>query len=326
LSDFGLSLKIGAGDEAVGRAGTYGYMAPEMMLQQGYDHGVDYWALGITLFELFHGRMPWHKAGDLSSDFATSVRNKDIKVTEKDIASWGHFKISSRMSKDGRSLLRGLLNVNRAARLGISGRGWQDVKQHSWFKSVDWDAVAKRTITPPIKPGQQSRNSDAAAALSDQFLDEAPNPVSPEEQKLFVGFEYNVMLPPQETHTAPTPALTSGKKPDVSLDSFKYDDTRPARPSTIDFKQFNQNRGSTVDDEESKEVAARGPALVSVDEVDLEETNPRPSPPAASETPQPNDERPASAALSTEASAPGPAATPIDQTDSAPASSPSQVE
>jgi serine/threonine protein kinase len=60
LTDFGFAKKIGHSDKTFTLCGTPVYLAPEIIMGQGHDHGVDWWALGIFMFELLAGYPPFY--------------------------------------------------------------------------------------------------------------------------------------------------------------------------------------------------------------------------------------------------------------------------
>ncbi|KAA0168581.1 hypothetical protein FNF31_00461 [Cafeteria roenbergensis] len=120
--------------------GTTEYMAPEMVSGRAYGTSVDWWALGALLYEMLTGRPPFR---------ANDRRRLVTKILHERI-SMPRF-----VSKDGHSLLKGLLERNVEARLGcrqstmFESHGVQDIKQHPWFASVDWAAMEQRAVEPP---------------------------------------------------------------------------------------------------------------------------------------------------------------------------------
>lgn len=109
LSDFGLSKKLSephadnTRQKTFSVCGTPEYMSPEILNEQGHDEGVDWWALGILLFELASGKPPF------------SSKNLD-KIAEE--IKFEELPMKSYFSKELVSLLTGLTNKNPAKRLG----------------------------------------------------------------------------------------------------------------------------------------------------------------------------------------------------------------
>jgi len=197
LSDFGLSRQLRPEDnwKTVGRAGTMGYLAPEVLRGEPHGFESDVWSFGVVVFEMLHAKLPWDVNGPILSN--------------QDAANWmdgtpldGSVHVSKKLSKDAISLLKGLLQFDSRKRLGCvaGGRGWEDVKNHQWFRTIDWKRMAERRIRPPIKP-REEKNAAPDAAIADAFQDEDPKPIPPEKQALFTGWEYNVDIPEGEQQT-----------------------------------------------------------------------------------------------------------------------------
>jgi serine/threonine protein kinase len=102
-------------------------MSPEVLNESGHDTGVDWWALGILLFELASGKPPFVNSSiDKIAD--------DIKFEELPMKSY--------FSKELVSLLTGLTNKNPAKRLGCPQRGGvPSIKNHKFFIGVNWDKI-----------------------------------------------------------------------------------------------------------------------------------------------------------------------------------------
>jgi len=184
-----------------GRAGTFGYMAPEMLTGKDYGLDADNWALGVTAYQLFHGDLPWESIGnDILSSMVSQPNTKKSRfsITDKDISKFKSFRFSTRLSEEGKSFIKGLLQIEPPKRLGGGGRGWGEVKEHPFFHGIDWKAMAQRSVEPPIKPNPDRANCDSIAELNDQFLDAKPKPIPPEQQRHFEGFEYGVKVAPEE--------------------------------------------------------------------------------------------------------------------------------
>lgn len=142
LTDFGLSL-YGAFDRgnSEGLVGTPGYMAPEIILSQPHNQCVDYWSLGVILFELLTGIPPFNRETEQETFQAIVSGKCDWSLLED-------------VSNDGIDFIRKLLTVDPSKRLGANGIS--DIKNHSWFKSINWDKVEE--LPPPFVP-KVTRNS-----------------------------------------------------------------------------------------------------------------------------------------------------------------------
>nr|AML76647.1 putative LOV domain-containing protein [Pulvigera lyellii] len=113
--------------------GTEEYIAPEIISGQGHSSAVDWWALGILLYEMLYGRTPF-RGQNRQRTFA-NVLDKKL-----------NFPPNISVSLEARALIRDLLNRDPLKRLG-SGRGAHDIKNHPFFRDIKWPLV--RNMTPP---------------------------------------------------------------------------------------------------------------------------------------------------------------------------------
>jgi protein-serine/threonine kinase len=122
--------------------GTEEYICPEVIEGTGHTASVDWWTLGILIYEMIVGSTP----------FKGSTRNDTFRnVLYKDVSFPPHVPISL----NGKNLVKKLLRKDEKKRLG-SKRGASDVKDHPWFKSVSWALL--RHQTPPIIPNLKSED------------------------------------------------------------------------------------------------------------------------------------------------------------------------
>ena len=124
-------------EKAFSTVGTPDYIAPEVFKQQGYGQEIDWWSLGVIMFEMMIGYPPFY------SESSTE--------TCKKILNWeNHLEIRSEtnISKDAVDILKRLINAPEK-RLGRNGA--DEIKQHPYFKNVDWKHI-KETMIPPFIP------------------------------------------------------------------------------------------------------------------------------------------------------------------------------
>ncbi|XP_031393821.1 probable serine/threonine protein kinase IRE isoform X3 [Punica granatum] len=110
--------------------GTPDYLAPEILLGMGHGKTADWWSVGIILYELLVGIPPFN--ADHPQNIFDNIMNRDIP--------WP--KVPEEMSYDVYDLIDRLLTENPVQRLGATGAA--EVKQHSFFKNINWDTLAKQ--------------------------------------------------------------------------------------------------------------------------------------------------------------------------------------
>ncbi|XP_051028264.1 microtubule-associated serine/threonine-protein kinase 4 isoform X2 [Acomys russatus] len=110
--------------------GTPEYIAPEVILRQGYGKPVDWWAMGVILYEFLVGCVPFF--GDTPEELFGQVISDEINWPEKDEAP----------PPDAQDLITLLLRQNPLERLGTGGA--YEVKQHGFFRSLDWNSLLRQ--------------------------------------------------------------------------------------------------------------------------------------------------------------------------------------
>lgn len=105
-------------------------------MMDGYDYRADFWALGILMFEMLTGYTPFYSEDKF--DKFEKIKTAEFKFPRRGI------------SNDARDLLSRLLAREASQRLGTQGIA--EIKAHPFFATVDWQALADRRITPPVKP------------------------------------------------------------------------------------------------------------------------------------------------------------------------------
>ena len=146
LADFGLA-KEGVNDAAEGATsmcGTPEYLSPEVLNRLGHGTSVDWWNLGMVMYEMLTGLPPWYST-DRQKLFD---RLKNAPLT-----------FPTHVTRPAASLIAGLLNRNPQQRLGSNGGA--DVMRHPFFQSINWDSLYRRELTPPFDP---CRNQDVGEA------------------------------------------------------------------------------------------------------------------------------------------------------------------
>jgi serine/threonine protein kinase len=160
LTDFGLSkliLNTKKDDKAYTICGTPEYLAPEILLEKGYDKSVDWWSLGALFYEMLCGYSPFKVMNNGNNKNNTG--KLDLSLYTKKIT------LHQFISEDARSLIQALLTVEPKSRLGYGPSGSEKVKSHQFFKDVDWGAYLEKKIEPPFKPAIK-RSTNISVDLS----------------------------------------------------------------------------------------------------------------------------------------------------------------
>mmetsp|Transcript_45239 Transcript_45239/g.73682 ORF Transcript_45239/g.73682 Transcript_45239/m.73682 type:complete len:447 (+) Transcript_45239:144-1484(+) len=116
--------------------GTEEYIAPEVIRGMGHSSAVDWWTLGILIYEMLYGFTPF-KGRDQNGTFSNIVNN-DVK-----------FPDSPSTSPQCKSIIKKLLKRDEKKRLGYEHGAWE-LKRHPFFKGIDWALI--RNMKPPLKP------------------------------------------------------------------------------------------------------------------------------------------------------------------------------
>ena len=159
LTDFGLSKILDEDNEKTFTiCGTPQYLAPEVLLKKGYDKAVDWWSLGCVMYEMLSGRLPFCiKRGMKLSQ----------KIYEKGV------EYPKNLTKEAQDLIQKLLVVDPQKRLGQGPNGSEEIKNHPFFKGVNWDDAWKRKIKPPFIP--KLKNDTDLKYFDTMFTDEPIN-------------------------------------------------------------------------------------------------------------------------------------------------------
>ncbi|EEU46585.1 uncharacterized protein NECHADRAFT_68629 [Fusarium vanettenii 77-13-4] len=141
ITDFGFAKRVP--DKTWTLCGTPDYLAPEVVSNKGYNKSVDWWSLGILIYEMLCGYTPFWDSGS------------PMKIYENILK--GKVKYPAYVNADAQNLLERLITADLTKRLGNLYGGPADVKNHPWFAEVTWDRLARKDIdapyTPPVKAG-----------------------------------------------------------------------------------------------------------------------------------------------------------------------------
>ncbi|XP_033832989.1 rhodopsin kinase grk7-b [Periophthalmus magnuspinnatus] len=141
LSDLGLAVELPNGKTVCQKAGTIGYMAPEILKQEYYRTSVDWWALGCSIYEMVAARLPF-------KDFREKVQTSELtRRTLEDNVKFEH-KNFNEPTKD---IITRFLKKKTDYRLGCNRTG-DDPRKHAFFKNINFHRLEVGLVEPPWVP------------------------------------------------------------------------------------------------------------------------------------------------------------------------------
>ncbi|KAG0324654.1 hypothetical protein BGZ99_001591 [Dissophora globulifera] len=152
LTDFNIAVYFNPAKPLVSIAGSMAYMAPEVLLRKGYLASVDWWSLGVVMFELLFGKRPFRgKSNDLLTnsilrDPLPLPTNVNDLLCERDISK----------------------------RLGCTSEGLDGFKKHPWFHDINWEKLVTKEAVPPFEPDSKRANFDATHELEELLMEDNP--------------------------------------------------------------------------------------------------------------------------------------------------------
>ncbi|KAM5323137.1 serine/threonine-protein kinase N2 [Glossophaga mutica] len=182
IADFGLCKEgMGYGDRTSTFCGTPEFLAPEVLTETSYTRAVDWWGLGVLIYEMLVGESPF--PGDDEEEVFDSIVNDEVRYPRF-------------LSTEAISIMRRLLRRNPERRLGAGEKDAEDVKKHPFFRLIDWIALMDKKVKPPFVPTIRGRED--VSNFDDEFTSEAPiltpprepRILSEEEQEMFRDFDY----------------------------------------------------------------------------------------------------------------------------------------
>lgn len=182
IADFGLCKEgMGWGDRTGTFCGTPEFLAPEVLTETSYTRAVDWWGLGVLIFEMLVGESPF--PGEDEGEVFDSIVNDEVRYPRT-------------LSLEAIALMRRLLRKNPERRLGSSERDAEDVKKQAFFRNVNWEQLLLRKVKPPFVP--TINNLEDVSNFDSEFTSEQavltppkePRPLSSTDHKMFSDFTY----------------------------------------------------------------------------------------------------------------------------------------
>ena len=140
LTDFGFAKQL-ENEKTYTLCGTPEYLAPEIILNKGHGKAVDWWTLGILLYEMLVGIDPF------SDDEPMKTYQKILK---------GKINFPKTINKDAKSLIKHLLTQDTSKRFGCLKSGVKDILNHRFFEGFDWKNFVYLSMPAPYLPNVKS--------------------------------------------------------------------------------------------------------------------------------------------------------------------------
>lgn len=162
ITDFGLCKEqMNHGDSTTTFCGTPEYLAPEVIEDSDYGRAVDWWGVGVVMYEMISGMLPF-RSRDHEELFGL-ILTKAVKVP-------------AFFSAEAKDCVLRLLNKKPSERLGGGPEGGNEVLQHAFFKKLDLVKLEKKEIQPPFVP---KISSEEDASNFDTFFTSEPAQITP---------------------------------------------------------------------------------------------------------------------------------------------------
>ncbi|NXL58466.1 PKN2 kinase, partial [Chordeiles acutipennis] len=176
IADFGLCKEgIGFGDRTNTFCGTPEFLAPEVLTDISYTRAVDWWGLGVLIYEMLVGESPF--PGDDEEEVFDSIVNDEVRYPRF-------------LSSEALSIIRKLLRKCPERRLGAGEKDAEEIKIQAFFKEIDWGALFARTLKPPFVP--TLRDPTDISNFDEEFTSQKPILTPPEEVALLTRKEQTV--------------------------------------------------------------------------------------------------------------------------------------
>ncbi|TGZ68454.1 hypothetical protein CRM22_004257 [Opisthorchis felineus] len=182
MADFGLCKEgMGPTDRTSTFCGTPEFLAPEILTDRSYTRAVDWWGLGVLIYEMLVGECPF--PGDSEEEIFENITTQEVRYPRY-------------LSMEATVIMRRLMRRNVNQRLGSSSEDAAEVKRQPFFRNLDFDALLERKIPPPFVPtlrgAEDVSNFDEEFTREEAVLTPAKDrpALTDNDQAYFFDFDY----------------------------------------------------------------------------------------------------------------------------------------
>ncbi|XP_014185289.1 serine/threonine-protein kinase N2 isoform X3 [Haplochromis burtoni] len=182
ITDFGLCKEgMGHGDRTSTFCGTPEFLAPEVLTDDNYTRAVDWWGMGVLIYEMLVGESPF--PGEDEEEVFDSIVNDDVQYP-------------TCIPPNAVAIIQKLLKKNPLKRLGGGERDANEVKGEKFFETIDWEALLAKKVTPPFLPSIKEptdvSNFDSEFTQLQPTLSPPSKPfsLSAEHHEVFADFDF----------------------------------------------------------------------------------------------------------------------------------------
>ncbi|XP_054867314.1 serine/threonine-protein kinase N1-like [Amphiprion ocellaris] len=182
ITDFGLCKEgMGHGDRTSTFCGTPEFLAPEVLTDDNYTRAVDWWGMGVLIYEMLVGESPF--PGEDEEEVFDSIVNDDVQYPPC-------------LPPGAVGIVQKLLKKNPLKRLGAGERDANEVKGEKFFETIDFEALLAKKVKPPflpsIKDSTDVGNFDSEFTRLQPVLSPPSKPfsLSAEQQEAFADFDF----------------------------------------------------------------------------------------------------------------------------------------